>query len=144
MPRDPLALLWDLEESAEAIAEYTAGLDEAAFLADRMRQDAVGYRLLVVGEALSRLGRDSPELAARIPERGQAIGLRNYLAHEYDRIDHVTVWDTAVHHLPELRRTVESLVSELNSAPASTSADPEGKKDDWRPPAPFDKTETAE
>ena len=120
--RDPLFALQDVEKSAEAVAEYTAGLDEAAFLADRMRQDAVGYRLLVVGEALSRLGRDSPELALRIPEREQAIGLRNYLAHEYDRIDHVTVWDTAVHDLPELRRTVESLISELDSASAPTSA----------------------
>ena len=123
--RDPLFALQDVEKSAEAVAEYTAGLDEAAFLADRMRQDAVGYRLLVIGEALSRLGRDSPELALRIPEREQAIGLRNYLAHEYDRIDHVTVWDTAVHDLPELRRTVESLISELDSASAPTSADPD-------------------
>ena len=125
MSRNPSALLWDIDESAEAIAEYTAGLDEEAFLADRMRQDAVGYRLLVVGEALSRLGRDAPELAARIPERGQAIGLRNYLAHEYDRIDHVMVWDTAVHHLPELQRTVEALLAELDSAPPPPSADRE-------------------
>ena len=127
MSRNPSALLWDIDESAEAIAEYTAGLDEEAFLADRMRQDAVGYRLPVVGEALGRLGRDAPRPAARIRERGQAIGLRSYPAHEYDRIDRMTVWDTAVNQLPALRRTVEALLAELDSAPPPPSADRERK-----------------
>jgi len=37
MPRgDILALLRDINECAETIAEYTTGLDEAAFLADRL------------------------------------------------------------------------------------------------------------
>ncbi len=56
MSRNPSALLWDIDESAEAIVEYTA-----------------------------------------------------------------------VHHLPELRRTVEALLAELDSAPPPPSADREEK-----------------
>ena len=76
---------------------------------------------------ITRLSRDAPETAARIPERGQAIGLRNYLAHEYDSIDLMTVWDTAVRDLPELRQTAGKLLSELESAAAAASVEAEEK-----------------
>ncbi len=123
MPRDPLFALQDIADSAEAIANYTAGLDEEAFLADAMRRDAVERRFMAIGEALSRLDRAAPELAARIPMLRKAVGFRNILAHDYDDVDSEIVWSAALHSLPELRRTVESLISELDKA----SAAPEGK-----------------
>ena len=129
MQRKVQALLWDLEDAASGIEAYIAGLDRVAFLADRMRQDAVAYRFMVLGESLVRLDREAPELAARIPERKRAIGLRNHLAHGYHRIDYVTVWDTAARDLPDLRRKVRDLLSRIESAPAKATV-----KDDERQP----------
>ncbi len=97
---------------------------------------------MIIGEAPTRLSRDLPEVADRIPDLPQAIGLRNYLAHQYDDIDPTTVWDTLVQDLPVLRRTVESLICERDSATKPSAETEERKDDDRQPcePAPFDRT----
>ena len=125
LPRDPLFALQDIAESAEAIADYTAGVDEEAFFADPMRRDAVERRFMTIGEALTRLERAAPELAARLPMLRKAVGFRNILAHDDDDIDFEIVQSAALHHLPELRRTVETLLAELDSAQPPPSADRE-------------------
>lgn len=137
MQRKAQALLWDLEDTVSGIEACITGLDRVTFLADRMRQDAVAYRFMVLGEALVRLDREAPELA-RIPERKRAIGLRNHLAHGYHRIDYVTVWDTAARDLPELRRKVRDRLSRIESAPAEATVkdDDEGQPTE---PSSFDR-----
>lgn len=142
MTREATVSLQDIAESAAAVAEYTENMDGDTFLADRKTQDAVARRLMIIGEALTRLSRDRPEVADRIPDLPQAIGLRNYLAHQYDDIDPTTVWDTVVQDLPALRRTVESLICELDSATTPSAETEERKDDDRQPcePAPFDRT----
>ncbi len=142
MAHRPLVSLRDVEKSAAAIKGYIANTDFETYAADTEKQDTVERRFLIIGEALTRLGQDSPELAARIPGLRQAVGLRNHPAHEYHRTDPETVWDTAVLDLPEMRLTVQTLISELENTPA-----PENKEDQFslpsvpdsfKPPSPFD------
>jgi len=52
----------------ERIQEYTSGSSEAAFMADRMLQDAVLRNLGIIGEAARRVLADAPEYAASHPE----------------------------------------------------------------------------
>lgn len=47
--------LAQLLQSIEQIEAYVAGVDQAGFLADRMRRDAVAMNLLVIGESAARL-----------------------------------------------------------------------------------------
>lgn len=68
----------------------------------------------IIGEAPNQLGRISPPLAARIPDRRQAVDFRNLLAHGYDLVDPQILWDTAVNDIPGLRQAVRSLLAELH------------------------------
>ena len=143
MSRDAEPLLTDAGACAAVIEGYTAGLDFEAYCADMRTQDAVERRLITIGEALARLSEASPDLAGRIPELRKAVGLRNRLTHVYHQIDHAVVWETAVNDIPELRRKVRALLSEL-SPPVLPKQEKSGKPGgddllDWqRPPSPFD------
>ena len=47
--------LTDILEAVDAIGRFLKGLDEEAFLANEMAQSAVLQKLIVIGEAASRL-----------------------------------------------------------------------------------------
>lgn len=117
--RDPLVSLQDVAKAAGHIADHISGLDEETFLADLKTRQAVERCFINIGEGLNRLERAAPELAARIPDLRNAVGFRNILAHDYDDVELETIWDAALHNAPILKRTVESLISELEKAAAA-------------------------
>ncbi len=78
---------------------------------------AVARQLVLVGEALLRLSRTAPDLAARIPRLRRAVGLRNVLIHGDATLDNAVVWRTATIDLPTLRARAAALLAELGEAP---------------------------
>ena len=113
MKRDPRVCLEDVIRSAEVIADYVAGTDVDGYLSNSLLQDGVERRFISIGEALNTLKGESPALAARILDLPNAVGLRNFLTHQYESIEPKIVWYAAVDELPGLRRSVQSLLAEL-------------------------------
>ncbi len=105
--RDPLVSLQDVAKAAGYIADHINGPDEETFLADLKTRQAVERCFINIGEGFNRLERN-------------AVGFRNILAHDYDDVELETIWDAALHNAPILKRTVESLISELEKAAAAT------------------------
>jgi uncharacterized protein with HEPN domain len=118
---DPLRVRNYLEHIAEAIAnirEYTAGMDAAAYLADKKTQDAAVRNFEVIGEACNNVIRHHSDFAAshiEIPWNF-AYEMRNALAHGYFKIDQGIVWRTIEADLPALAKVVHAA---LNSLPAA-------------------------
>jgi len=102
MRRDSNTILRDAIAAGEDILAMTNGMTEPAFLDDRRTQRACERLFEIIGEALSRLVRDFPEIAARIPEHRRVIAFRNVLAHGYDIVDPRLVFDLAKTRLPDL------------------------------------------
>ena len=71
-----------------------------------MLRSAVERQFGIIGEALSRLAKDSPEVVARIPDHGKIIGFRNILVHGYASVDDRIVWGVIEIHLASLREAV--------------------------------------
>jgi uncharacterized protein with HEPN domain len=107
--------LLDVQISCQAIGQYTAGFDFAAYERDAMVRDAVERRLGIIGEALSRVATLEPSLVDRIPELRQIVGLRNRVIHGYDAVDDEIVWDVVQHWLPRLHTPVAELLKEVES-----------------------------
>jgi uncharacterized protein with HEPN domain len=99
-------------EAIDNIQTYTAGMDLAAFMADRKTQDAVIRNLEVFGEACNNVVKNHPAFAtqhATVPW-GFAYEMRNALAHGYFTVDHAIVWQTVQSDLPQLRQRVLTLL----------------------------------
>jgi uncharacterized protein with HEPN domain len=117
MAHDPRAFLWDAADAAAAVATFIAGRTQADYLADRLLRSAVERQCEIVGEALNRLARAAPELAARIPHLSRVVAFRNLLIHGYATVDDATVWRTVTEDFPVLAGHIAALRQELDHAP---------------------------
>jgi uncharacterized protein with HEPN domain len=117
MQHDPRAWLWDVRQAADSIAAFVQGCSFADYAADLKLRSAIERQLEIAGEALNRLSRESPEIAARLPDPRRAIAMRNALIHGYREVDNATVWKTNHEDLPTLRVQIEALLAELGDQP---------------------------
>jgi len=104
----------DLLEALDWIAKRIAGRTEVEFLADETLCYAVAQKLTIIGEAVARLSPEITERYSAVPW-SDIVGLRNILVHEYFGIYWPLVWQTAVDHVPVLRRQVAEIL-EIESA----------------------------
>jgi uncharacterized protein with HEPN domain len=102
MRRDHRTILQDAIRAAEDIRSMLGDMGETQFIEDLRTQRATERSFEIVGEALARLARDFPEVAARIPEHRRVIDFRNVLAHGYDVVDPRLVFGFARTRLPAL------------------------------------------
>jgi len=93
----------ELISAGEVILQWTAGLDEAAYLADTRNAAAVAMQLIVIGETADRISAEA-RLAHPMPW-AQISALRNRIAHGYAFIDQARVWQVLKSDLPELLAT---------------------------------------
>jgi uncharacterized protein with HEPN domain len=112
LQREARAYLYDIQQAAALIAEFTAGRGLDEYLADIMIRSAVERQFEIIGEALSQLSRRDATLATRISEHQRIIGFRNILIHAYAEVDDELVWETVQTKLPVLRREVDGLLAE--------------------------------
>lgn len=101
-PRRDELYLADMLESVDHVIRFTAGLDEAGWHGDELRQSAVLYRLVVFGEAASRISDEMRADVASVPWT-QVRAFRNLAVHGYFAIEPAEVWRIARDDLPALR-----------------------------------------
>jgi uncharacterized protein with HEPN domain len=97
----------------EAAAEATA------FIKDRAPQDLAKDRILllalvkeieIIGGAATQLSEEFRESSPEIPW-ARIKGMRNRLIHAYSEVNINVVWSTVVSDLPELMRSLETLLA---------------------------------
>ena len=93
-PKTP-KLLDDVRDAAAFIRQVTDGKTLGVYGADRLLRQAVERNFEIIGEAISRLARVDPDIAARIGDHPQIIAFRNVLIHGYDLIDHAQLARTS-------------------------------------------------
>lgn len=110
MRRDAGKWLEDiLIEGTDAI-EFLEGKSQEDYIDDKGLRAMVERKLFVVGEAMSQLRNQFPEVAQDLPDVREIIGFRNLLAHGYFALDHRRVYDIATASLPDLiARVAEAL-----------------------------------
>jgi uncharacterized protein with HEPN domain len=104
--------LFDIQQVAGRVADFTAGKRFDDYRGDAMLRAAVERQFEIVGEALAQLAKLDEKLAARLSERRRIIAFRNILIHGYADVDDRLVWDVVEAKLPVIRREVETLLNE--------------------------------
>jgi len=96
-------------ESIEKIEYIVKGLDYGEYLEDWIKQDAIIRNFEIIGEAIASL---DDEIKNKNPdlEWKSAKDMRNFLIHEYFKVDFKAVWDTINIHLPVLKKQIEDVL----------------------------------
>ena len=94
---------------------YCVPLTQEQFAQDKKTQQAVMLNLMVIGEAVAKIGNTFPEFLHQHPEiPWKAIrGMRNRLAHGYFDVDLDTVWQTVQSALPSLEAALMQIQTKL-------------------------------
>ncbi|MGK7954714.1 MAG: DUF86 domain-containing protein [Crocosphaera sp.] len=71
------------------------------------------YQVIIIGEATKRLSSDFREKYNHIPWKDMA-GMRDILAHQYDRVNINTLWDVIQSDIPELLAMIETIFSDFS------------------------------
>ena len=103
------ALLLDMKLAAEDAIGFAASLDEAAFQASRLHQNAVIRSSEVIGEAAGNVSAASKAAHPEIPWR-EVTAMRNRLIHFYADVRLDQVWFVLRHRLDPLIAAVTPLI----------------------------------
>jgi uncharacterized protein with HEPN domain len=104
--------LYDIQEAAGLVSQFTKGKEFADYQADSMLRLAVERAFTIIGEALIQLSRIDASVAARITDTRSIVGFRNLLTHAYAQIDDRIVWGIVQSKLPVLASEVDALMGE--------------------------------
>ena len=96
--------LGHIQDAINDIEEYTS-VGRDAFMAERIRQDAVIRKREIIGEAVKQLSDPTKERQPEIPWK-QIAGMRDRLTHDYFGVDLALVWRVVERDLPVLKVAV--------------------------------------
>jgi uncharacterized protein with HEPN domain len=106
--KDERIYLGHILDAINDIEEYTS-VGRDAFMAERMRQDAVIRKLEIIGEAVKQLSDATKGTRPEIPWK-QVAGMRDQLTHHYFGVDLALVWRVVERDLPALKTAVTALL----------------------------------
>jgi uncharacterized protein with HEPN domain len=106
--RDAASLL-DALEAARRIVTYVEGMSLDEYKSSSLKRAAVERELILIGEALNRLSQETRKANPNISIPA-IIGLRNRIIHEYEWIQHETIFSIATERVPELIEQLTRLI----------------------------------
>jgi uncharacterized protein with HEPN domain len=112
----PHVYIEDMIEAIELVQKYLSGISEEQFSRDTETQDAVIRRLMIIGEAASKLSDDVKNMVAEIPWR-TIISFRNVAIHDYTNVAMGKVWEIYRQDLPLLHNQLKTLLDKLPPPP---------------------------
>jgi uncharacterized protein with HEPN domain len=99
----------DMWNAAQEILSFTVDIDYDSLKSDRRTQAAVLYEIVVMGEAANSISQEFQAEHPAVPWK-EIIGMRNILAHQYDKVDPSVVWDAIHQDIPELMTLLQPLL----------------------------------
>jgi len=88
-------------EAVEKIQDYVGGMSLVEFLTDSKTSDATLRNPEIIGEAARLVPEQVAGRYQQVPWADMRA-MRNIVAHEYDRVNLHTIWDTIQNDLPPL------------------------------------------
>lgn len=100
--------LHDILNSINEIESYFEGKPRifSDFCKDIKTKRAVQRNLEIIGEAINRIIKFSPEFS--IHNSRQIIDLRNRIIHSYDNISDEIIYGIMINQIPELKKEIDS------------------------------------
>jgi len=114
MRHEAAAFLRDADHAAGLAQDFVQGRTRDDMATDALLRSGVERQLQIVGEALSQLARLDDELASKIPDLSDIVGLRNILVHGYAKVNLDRLWRVLHEDVPTLRLQLQALLREVS------------------------------
>ena len=116
MRKAETAFLQHALDACQRIAQFAPDYRADELRADPKAARAVLFEIVVIGEALGRIG---PEMRSRLPALPwrEAIGMRNRLVHAYDEIDYDRVAFAIAVSIPRLALQLAQAIAQEGDGP---------------------------
>lgn len=110
--QEVLAYLQDILDAISDVESFFADypMRSDVFEQDYLRRSAVERKAEIMGEAMNRIKK--ADSTVEIPNARAIIDTRNRIIHAYDNVRPEFLWSLVVRHIPELKKDVESILSE--------------------------------
>ena len=102
--------LWDVVEYCDEIEKMVKGVSFEQYVKDRKLGLAVERCFEIIGIAVFEIDKMRTDLP--LTNKEKIIGMRNIIAHGYDTVEPVNIWNTIKNHLPKLKAEVQKLLGE--------------------------------
>lgn len=96
-------------EAAREVVEFSQGSTRDSLETDRKTLRALSMSIALIGEAAAHLSEELRNENSQIPWRS-IIAMRNFVMHEYFRIEVDILWETTVESIPTLITELEKLL----------------------------------
>ena len=107
MNRD-LSRIEHMLEAMRKATESLAGISLEQFLSDSDKMAAAERYVTIVGEAANMISEETKAKYPNVPWR-EAVDMRNFIMHEYMKVDNIVVWDAVKRDFPELERALRDI-----------------------------------
>jgi uncharacterized protein with HEPN domain len=101
--------LWDIIEASDAIDRFIGTKTMEQFLQDDMLRSAVYAKLIIIGEAVSKLSTGLTDKYPSIPWQ-KIRGFRNAVIHGYFKVDWDIVWTSGTQDAHDLRQAATEML----------------------------------
>lgn len=108
MKKNPRLYLLHIRDALKSIEEYSAN-GEKFFFSDERTQDAILFKLAIIGEAVKRPPKSLRDHHPEIPWKDIA-GTRDIVIHEYDNTELPRIWNIVKNDVPVLKSTIKDLL----------------------------------
>lgn len=108
LPSD-IERLKHIADAARAIMSFMNGKNESDFFKDEMLKAAVIQKYTVIGEAIKSISAEIKDAHSNIDWK-PIKAMRNYLVHEYYRVDLGELWSSYVIDLPGFLEQIQDLI----------------------------------
>lgn len=103
--RAEVLYLCDMVEAIDSIDSFIHEVSWEEFKENEILKNAVLLKLLIIGEAASRLSSEFKDIYPNIPWK-DIVGFRNIAIHSYFSVKWEIVWETATEDIAELQNSI--------------------------------------
>ena len=110
MPEEERLRIEAIADRVRLLQSWTEGLTEGEFMANVMLRDACALSLMVIGETARRVLESTKQISPEVPWPA-IVALRNRIAHGYETVDHLLVWQIVTLDVPRLASAMDRLLA---------------------------------
>lgn len=105
-------------EAIDSINSFVQDISYEHFREQDIISSAVVRKLEIIGEAIKNIDQDLKDKYDNIEWR-KASGMRNFLIHEYFRVNYKAVWNTIHQDLPAFKEQIQSVLKDITMSQAT-------------------------